>query len=216
MVEAVTTGLNADEMYGSKPAQLFLKEWNKKTFDLADLNTPGILQHIASLTRDDVNPASPLGSTGAPVVPARVEALLNDASEEDGEFLTIDSMARSRRRVEALSKPAKLTWKELALAYVECSLVLMMMNEETVQSAYRIPKPEVWRARKDRVRVWLLEERLPDELGWKRSERTLQPEDLFPIMKSVFYEKGGLSPKALWQYYMPKFLGGKDRPKDEL
>jgi hypothetical protein len=213
MVEAVTTGLNADEMYGSKPTQLFLKEWGKQTFDLADLNTPGILQHIASLTRDDITPATLRSS---PVVPARVEALLNDAGQDDGEFLTIDSMARSRRRVEALSKPAKLTWKELALAYVECSLVLMMMNEETVQSAYRIPKPEVWRARKDRVRVWLLEERLPDELGWKRSERTLQPEDLFPIVKSVFYEKAQLSPKALWQYYMPKFLGGKDRPKDEL
>lgn len=198
-------------MYGSKLARMFIKDWGKDTFDLADLNTPGILQHIASLTRDDVTPSTLKSS---PVVPGRVAALINDA--RDDEFLTIWSMARTRRRVEALSRPAKLTWKELVLAYIECSLVLMMMSADTVPSAYRLPKPEMWKARKDMVKVWLTEERLPDELGWKKSERTLQPEDLFPLMKSIFYEKGGLSPKALWQYYMPTFLGGKERVRDEL
>lgn len=82
-----------------------------------------------------------------------------------------------------------MSYREGVLAYVEASLVLMMMNDGEVPSAFAFPGSKTWRAPKDRVRVWLMEERLPSELGWRRSGRRLGVLDLVPIMKAVLGEK---------------------------
>lgn len=189
---------------------MFIKGWGKEYFDLEDLNTPGILQHIGSLSRDDVTATE----KHVEVVPDRVAALLADSP---GDHLNATSIAKSRLRVEGISKPDKLTRKEQLLAYVESSLVLMMMAEETVPSGFTFPSAKTWSAPKERVRVWLTEERLPEEHGWKRSERQLRPEDLFPVMKAIYDQKSALNPeKGSWLSWakdltgLPLFSGGKE------
>lgn len=208
--DAVVEALNTVPEYGTKPAGMFIKGWGKDYFDLEDLNTPGILQHIGSLSRDDVTE----DEAHINVVPGRVAALLSDSP---GDHINAESIAKSRLRVEAISKPKNLSKQDHLLAYVESSLVLMMMKEETVPSAFTLPSSKTWTAPKDRVQVWLTEERLPNELGWKRSERQLKPADLFPIMKAIFDQKRVQSgAPALWKiwYWIPLLFGGD--AKDEL
>lgn len=205
--KAVVEALNTGPSYGTKPAKMFVDGWGSDRFDLADLNKPGILQHIASLTRDDVTASA----ANLHPVPGRIAALLDDSP---GDHIDAASIAKTRLRVEGVSKPGKLTTHEQLLAYVESSLVLMMMKEEPVPSAWTLPSAKSWTAPKDRVRVWLTEERLPEELGWKRSERQLQPADLFPIIKSIFDQKRAQSGRSLWSLLAPSFLGGGER--DEL
>lgn len=183
---------------------MFIKGWGKDYFDLEDLNTPGILQHISSLTRNDVTPTE----KNIAVVPTRVSALLDDSTTD---YIDAASMAKSRLRVEALSKPAVLSKKEQLLAYIEASLVLMMMKEGVVPPAFSFPAAKSWTAPKDRVRVWLMEERLPEELGWRRSERQLGVLDLVPIMKAIFDEKRAQGKEGpIWKAFVPSFLVGRE------
>lgn len=190
--------------YGTKPAGMFIKGWGNDSFDLEDLNKPGILQHISSLTRKDVTPTE----SNIAVDGERVSALLDDSTAE---YINAASLAKSRLRVEALSKPLKLSTKEQLFAYVEASLVLMMMKEGEVPSAFSFPSAKTWTAPKDRVRAWLMEERLPEELGWKRSERQIGTLDLLPIMKAIFDEKRAQNKDgALWKSLLPSFWGSRD------
>lgn len=205
---AVVEALNTVPEYGTVPANMFIKGWGSDRFDLADLNTPGILQHIGSLSRDDVTDSQP----NINAVPGRIDALLDDSPGSD--HVDAASIAKSRLRVEALSKPKKLSGHDQLLAYVESSLVLMMMRDGAVPSALRFPSSKTWTAPKERVRVWLSEDRLPEELGWTRSERQLQARDLFPIMKAIFDQKRAQDGRSLWWFIAPSFLGGGE--KDEL
>ncbi|EFY94243.1 Chloroperoxidase [Metarhizium robertsii ARSEF 23] len=175
-------GLNLEPLYGMGPASAFMLAWGKNTFNLEDLNTPGIIQHIASLTRNDVTPTE----KNIAVVPARVSALLDDSPTD---YLNAASLAKSRARVEALSAPQKIPTQHEVLALTEAGLLLMMMKEGQVPSALSMPSVQTWKAPKDRVKVWLTEERLPEELGWKRSERTIGVLDLAPVVAAVTGEK---------------------------
>lgn len=186
---------------------MFIKGWGSDRFDLADLNTPGILQHIGSLSRDDVTETQ----INIKAAPARIAALLEDSPSD---HIDAASIARSRLRVEVLSRPKKLSAQDQLLAYVEASLVLMMMKEDTVPSAFTLPSSKTWTAPKERVRIWLSEERLPEELGWKQSERQLRAQDLFPIMKAIFDQKRIQGGRSLWSFVAPSFLGGGE--KEEL
>ncbi|KAG8417466.1 hypothetical protein J3458_004970 [Metarhizium acridum] len=202
--DAVVEALNTVPAYGTRPASVFFKGWGKDSFDLEDLNTPGILQHISSLSRDDMTPME----RNIAVDVARVSALLEDSPTD---YVDAASMAKSRLRVEALSEPERLSSREQLLAYMEASLVLMMMKEGEVPPAFSFPSAKTWIAPKERVRVWLTEERLPDELGWKRSERKLGVLDLVPIMKAVFDEKRAQSGKGpLWKSFLSLFGGSRD------
>ena len=203
--DAVADALNADRAYGEKPASIFVRGSDKTYFDLEDLNQPGILQHAASLSRDDVTAKS----ANIKASSGRIKALLADS---DGSHVTAESIAKTRLRVEALSKPYNLTMKEQLLAYVEASLVLMMMMDEPVPSAFSFPSAKKWTAPKDRVRVWLSEERLPADLGWKRSERKLKAQDLLPAMKAIWDQKRRQSTEPpFWKAWVPSFLA-----RDEL
>lgn len=178
----MTEGLNLNPLFGTGPASAFALALGKNTFDLEDLNTPGIIQHIASLTRNDVTPTE----ENIAVVPARVSALLDDSPTD---YLDVASLAKSRTRVEALSAPQRIPPQHEALALGEAGLLLIMMKEGEVPSALSIPSVQTWKAPKDRVKVWLTEERLPDELGWKRSERTIGLLDLAPAVAAITAEK---------------------------
>ncbi|EFY96347.1 peroxidase [Metarhizium robertsii] len=202
--DAVVEALNAAPSYGTLPARVFVKSWGKDFFDLEDLNTPGILQHRGSLTRDDMTPTE----RNIDVDVARVNALLEDSPTD---YVDAASIAKSRLRVEALSEPERLSSWDHLLAYMESSLVLLVMKEGEVPSAFSFPSAKIWTAPKERVRVWLTEERLPDELGWKRSERKLGSLDLVPIMKAIFDEKRAQSGKGrLWKSFLSLFWGSRD------
>ncbi|KID59320.1 Chloroperoxidase [Metarhizium brunneum] len=180
--DAMAQGLNADPLFGTAPATGFTLVWGRSTFDLEDLNTPGLIQHIASLTRDDVTPAE--ANIGE--VPARVSALLDDSPTD---YLDVASLAKSRVRVEALSAPQRIPPQHEVLALTEAGLLLMMMKDGPVPSFFSAPSVQTWKAPKDRVKVWLTEERFPEELGWKRSERTLSVLDLAPVVTAVTARK---------------------------
>ncbi|KHN96148.1 Chloroperoxidase [Metarhizium album ARSEF 1941] len=202
--DAVVQALNTAPAYGTRPASVFVKGWGKDSFDLENLNTPGILQHISSLSRKDITPTE----KNIAVHPPRVAALLDDSLTD---YVDVVSIAKSRLRVEALSEPKRLSTREELLAYIEASLLLMIMKEGEVPSVFSFPAAESWKAPKERVRVWLTEERLPEELGWKRSERTLGVLDLVPIMKPIFDEKRAQSGKRpLWKAFLSKFWGSRD------
>ncbi|KAH6604061.1 hypothetical protein Trco_007507 [Trichoderma cornu-damae] len=201
--DAVDEALNINRVFGVQPANYFLRATNKSTIDLVELNHPGILQHIASLTRDDVTSPDSVDVTASP---DRIRHLLQDSSTD---CITAASLARSRLRVEALSAPEELSLKDQLLAYTEASLLLVVMNEEHVPSGWSFPPASTYCAPKKRVETWLTEERLPEELGWKRSERKLGVMDLVPAMKGILEEKRlqtGQGP--LWKALVPSFLLG--------
>lgn len=199
--------MNTDPKFGTAPAALFVKGWGKDVFSLADLNTHGILEHVASLSREDQT----VISKSAKVSPLRVATLLADS---DTEFITPKSIAKTRTRVEALSAPTKLNVQETVLAYIEASLLLMFMNDGPLPSAGTNPPGSAYKAPKNRVRAFLTEERFPTELGWKVSERTIPVVDLVFVMKAVFEEKeptGG----PFFESYVIKFLKSREYPKSK-
>jgi hypothetical protein len=189
-------------------AKYFMRAVNKSSIDLVELNRPGILQHIASLTRDDVTSQD---STDISASPDRIRHLLQDSSTD---CITVSSLVRTRLHVEALSYPQELSFKDSFFAYTEASLLLMMMNKEPAPPAWKFPPASAYCAPKKRVEAWLTEERLPDELGWKRSEQKLGALNLMPIMKSLLVEKRLQAGKGpWWKILVPSFLSGN---KSEL
>ncbi|KGQ11583.1 hypothetical protein BBAD15_g2655 [Beauveria bassiana D1-5] len=183
--KAVAEGLNMDTLIGTLPARALTLALGRGTLDLEDLNTPGLLQHIASLTRDDVTPTE----ANIAQVPARISALLDDSPTD---YLDVTSLAKSRVRVEKLSAPQRIPPQHDAIALGEAALLLMTMKEGPVPSAFSLPIIQTWKAPKDRVKVWLTEERLPEELGWTRSERTLSTLDLVPVVTAITARKAAL------------------------
>jgi len=203
--DAVTEALNVDSWIGAGIANYFMRAANTSSIDLVELNRPGILQHIASLTRDDV---PSVDSTDVAVSQDRIHHLLQDSSTD---CITVSSLAQTRIHVETLSSPEELTVKEKILSYLEASLVLIMMNEDPVPPGWSFPSADAYCAPKQRVKTWLTEERLPEEFGWKRSERKLGIVDVVPAMKSIYEEKRLRAGKgALWKAFVPSFLLGTD------
>lgn len=79
--KAVVEALNTVPAYGTGPARMFIKGLGFDCFDLADLNTPGILEHIGSLTRNDIIENQQATRT-CTVSPMRIVALLDDSLSE--------------------------------------------------------------------------------------------------------------------------------------
>lgn len=192
-------------MLGTLTAKYFLRAANQSFIDLQDLNRPGILQHIASLTRDDVTDPDSVDVTASQ---DRIHHLLEDSSTD---CITVASIAKTRLHVEALSSPDELSVKGQSLAYLEASLLLVIMNDETVPSGWSFPPASSYCAPKQRVETWLTEERLPEELGWKRSERKLGVMDFVPVTKGIYEEKRKQAGKGpLWKAFVPSFLQQSD------
>lgn len=201
LADAAVEVVNLDATAAKQVANYFLRAANQSVLDLTDLNRPGILQHIASLTRDDVTDPD---SVDVSASPDRIHHLIQDT---DSDCITITSLAKTRIHVEDLSSPKELTVKEHSLAYFEAALLLVMMNEGTVPSGWGFPPATAYCAPKKRVETWLTEERLPEELGWKKSERKLGVMDFVPVIKGIFEEKRRQTGKGpLWKSFIPSFL----------
>ncbi|KAJ4860050.1 peroxidase, family 2 domain-containing protein [Trichoderma breve] len=193
--------VNIDPMAIKQVANYFLRASNQTSINLTDLNRPGILQHIASLTRDDVTSPDSVDVTASQ---DRIRHLIQDS---DTDCITIASLAKTRLHVEDLSSPKELTLKEQTFAYAEAGLLLLTMIEGEVPSGWSFPPATAYCAPKKRVETWLTEERFPEELGWKKSERTIGLMDFVPVIKGIYEEKRSQAGKGpLWKAFVPSFL----------
>jgi hypothetical protein len=132
--------------------------------DLSDLNKHDVIEHDASLTRNDA-----IQGDNHSVQPALVQALLADAAGtgSDG-VLTITSLSKTRARREQESRkvgsPA-LSMKMSALAYGESALLLQVLGHlgKAAGAEYAVPKAAAQR--------WLLDEQLPE--GWVKPPQVI-------------------------------------------
>ncbi|KAI9170691.1 putative chloroperoxidase-like protein [Paramyrothecium foliicola] len=140
--------------------------------DLEGLNTPNVTEHHASLTR--------LDATVGDSLRLNLDKLEELFADSDSDYFDVASLGRSRARVEATSG----------------ALVGNMNNQANLEAAAILttfPEPSDWapedyaslRARKDRVKVFFTEERLPVELGWKTPEHQLTLKDLSVLPAAI-------------------------------
>ncbi|KAI1189227.1 putative chloroperoxidase [Nemania serpens] len=169
-----TTNWHSD--FGVFPANAALTNLNVTHIDLADLNSPPGGEHPASLTRKDASS----GDSNV-IDTARVAQLFADSRTN---FLTIDSVAKTRNRLDVSSKPP-LTASELDVAQGEAALMMLLMRDTYVSLPTNEQDVSTLRAPKDRTRVWLLEERFPTAQGWRPAEEVVQIADLGPIADAV-------------------------------
>jgi hypothetical protein len=125
------------------------------TIDLNQLDKHNAIEHDASLTRND----EAQGDNNS-VQPALVAALLADAT---GDYVTVDSLAKSRARREqqSLTQGSKqqLSTTALMLAYGESALLLQALGSPPAGGTQ-------YQAKKADVQTWLGNERLPE--GWTK------------------------------------------------
>ncbi|KAI1810711.1 Cloroperoxidase [Poronia punctata] len=167
---AILSSTNWSADFGLGPATTALKNLNQTTLSLSDLDSPAGGEHPASLTRAD----SPSDSNNIDV--SRVHALLLADNEK---YLTIESVARSRNRVEEESADI-VTGDDIAVGRAEAALMMLLMRDT---SSYSSSLP--LRAPKDRTRVWLLEEKFPVDQGWRPAKELLELDAVGPVSEAI-------------------------------
>ncbi|KAH9905684.1 chloroperoxidase-like protein [Xylariomycetidae sp. FL2044] len=184
MAEAAYAALNFNQTNLALVAQgAFALLGSPDVIDLEDLNTPNATEHTASLTREDHASGDSLHFSAA-----RLEALLADSATD---YLTVESLAKSRARVEGSSSPPEppLTEREIAQAGFEAALVVMIMSEDATWSTDDYAKTQ---SPKDRVAVWMREEKLPVELGWHAPSHSFTLAALNRISAAILVAQAGL------------------------
>jgi len=152
LAKAVTNVYNVDPSFAKTLAESGFSGVAAKGaafITLADLSKHDVIEHDASLVRNDAKQGD-----NHSVQPALVKALLADAT---GDFVTMTSIARTRSRREKESKAAgspALSAKSMTLAYGEAALLLQTLGGNQ-------PKLSGWNAPKQAVAEWLGEEKLP-------------------------------------------------------
>ena len=127
---------------------------NGRTVDLPQLAKHNVIEHDASLSRQDTQPPSKY--CPIPADPGLVAQLMRISSKN---FLVLEDLAVARvsRELRARGGPLDLIHAEIGRA--ESSLILQVFGGE---------RSEV---DKDVLRTWLVDGRLPD--GWEPPERTI-------------------------------------------
>ncbi|KAJ8122498.1 heme-thiolate peroxidase [Nemania bipapillata] len=173
---AIFESTNWHSDFGIFPATAALKNLGLTALNLADLNsTPGG-EHPASLTRKDAS-----SGDSNTIDTARVTQLLADSKTN---YLTVDSVAKTRNRLDSTSKPP-LTTSQLGVAQGEAALLMVLMRDTYVSLQTSAQDISMLRAPKDRTRVWLLEEKFPTAQGWKPAEQVVQLADLGPVSTAI-------------------------------
>ncbi|KAI5925709.1 Chloroperoxidase [Camillea tinctor] len=193
---AIFASTNWSRDFGTIPAQgAFAGIGNPATISLADLDNPDATEHPASLTRRDKSAGDSLS-----LDPARLQALLDDSPRSN--YITTSSLARSRNRVEDLTRRAaasnadggggELTDAQRGIAVGEAALLLLLMLDEDVPDSANAVGVEYGdlRADKEMVRTWLREERFPLELGWAPAVREVQLADVGPLSDAIAKAQG--------------------------
>ncbi|KAI1641497.1 Chloroperoxidase [Biscogniauxia mediterranea] len=204
IASAIFASTNWSPDFGTVPGQgAFGGIGNPPTIDLEQLDDPAATEHPASLTRDDASPSGG-NSNSLTLDPARLQALLDDSPRSA--YITVASLARSRNRVEAITRRAaaasggdgdvgdgELTDAQRSIALGEASLLLLLMLDGDVPDAGAGDKAVDYaalRADKEMVRAWLREERFPVELGWAPSARVVQLADVAPLSDAIAEAQG--------------------------
>lgn len=181
-VDAITEGFGFDPSVGQTLAggafKVFGLNPSNGTLDLETLNTPGRLEHPASLSRHDQP-----GGDSLHVDPARVQEMLDDSPHD---YLDVVSAGVSRRRTFEASGEPELSQTIWTVALGESSLVLIGMSDAELPATgpaddayYAVKAPKDW------VKVFFDEERLPVELGWKPLKQKATVADISALSKVV-------------------------------
>lgn len=173
---AFTDFLNVEAGFAAA-VKMFTHAWGSNVFNLDDLNAPDILQHIASLTRDDYTSQNPHIKPNL----HRIESLFADSPSMQ---IDIDSIAKSRLRVQAESHPNMLSKARFDAALFEAAMVLVMMSDYAPDATSN-PPLSAYQGPKDRLQTWFEQERFPVELGWQPSKRLIKLADLDPAIKAI-------------------------------
>ena len=146
-------------------AKLGIPKNESSSFSLADFAAHAFTEHDASLTRQDL-----LQGNVVDVQPGLVALLMKDG--ESG-WLNSKTIGKSRARREAESRgigsPA-LSEAFTSFAQLESSFIPLVFGV----GGFEVPSMRS--ALADQVKMWLLEERLPTELGYVRSSMPLTRE----------------------------------------
>jgi hypothetical protein len=156
--------------------------------DLEQTNAHGKTEHDASITRLDQ-----IQGDTIPVQANLVQDFLDDTLPIAYPYLNSTSIGRTRVRREReslrLGNPP-LSNLFFASSQGEAGLILTIMGDD--DGVITAENAEMRRAPKDRVKAFLLEERFPTELGYKRSERIIEQKENGFVVQSV----------GLWQAWM--------------
>ncbi|CAG8955644.1 hypothetical protein HYFRA_00009598 [Hymenoscyphus fraxineus] len=177
--KAIHEGLGFNITAGEDQANLQLQALGKQVVDLEELNAHEVLEHRASLTRDDF-PGDTIHNN-----PSRLEAMLADSSTD---YLDINSFAKSRVRVEALTAP--LTTAHIQMSAGEAGLFILALTSGLLPvngtnfDELTVPK--------DRARAWLTLEKLPVDFGWKPARRQYVFGDVFGLTGAILALRSSL------------------------
>lgn len=167
--------------------------------DLEQTSRHNKTEHDASITRLDQSQGDPI-----PVRPYLVQQFLDDTVPSSYPYINTSSIGRTRVRREheslALGNPPLI---ELFFnsSQGEAGLILTIMADDT--GPITAESAETRKAPKDRVKAFLLEERFPTDLGWKRPGRVIEQKENVFVVQSV----------AKWQAIIAKEKGS-EKPKD--
>lgn len=138
--------------------------------DLEKTNVHGKTEHDASITRLDQNQGDTI-----PIQANLVQDFLDDTLPITYLHLNSTSIARTRVRREReslrLGNPP-LSKLFFAFSKGEAGLILTIMGDDA--GPITAENAETRRAPKERVKVFLLEERFPTDLGFKRPGRVVE------------------------------------------
>ena len=129
------------------------------SIDLENLDRHNKIEHDASLTREDV-----VQGDNHSMQPQLLQAFLDDAGQ-NGEPITVDTIAKTRKRREAESgadgSPGLDPFRTF-LAYGESALLLQALGPLSSNDPLNPMVPQ------DALKQWIGDERLPD--GWKKPD----------------------------------------------
>ncbi|CAJ2503678.1 Uu.00g110720.m01.CDS01 [Anthostomella pinea] len=179
IADAIFAATNWNQDFGTLAGNNAFGRLGKTTIDLIELDTVTGTEHPASLTRLDM----PADSND--VNPARLNAFLADSKSN---YITLASMAHSRNRVEALSPT--LSDADAAAGLGEAGLLLLLMMDTAIPAAAAGYDYSTLQAPKDRVRVWLRDERFPAAEGWTPSVREVEIADLGSVSDALTKAQG--------------------------
>ncbi|KAK5994468.1 Peroxidase stcC-like protein [Cladobotryum mycophilum] len=180
IADAFTKALNVDPTL-AQSAVLFADNFGKDVFTLEDLYDPNIIQHVASITRDDDSERIDL---------LRIEAFMADSSSSS---VTVDSIAKTRLRLNAESAPRNFSNLQTTASLSEAGMILMFLTNDP--PAANAPLSE-FQGPKDRLWTFLTQERFPIEFGWRPSKRTILVDDLLYVMQGIVDSMDKQSGKA--------------------
>lgn len=167
--------------------------------DLNQTNVHGRTEHDASLSRLDVSQGD-----ASIVESSMVRLFLQDTEPASYPYLNTSSIGRSRARRQQESH--QLGNPPLEQSFVTSSqgeaahILLIMGSDETVTEF----NSDARTVSKDRVRVWLEDERFPYELGFRPAQRKVKLSELIPLRDGI----------AKFQLFNQMFNGGNPPPNN--